>query len=86
MLSRTVQEPLGTLPVPVRTAVLQTAAQLDPETVEAKVNSKLLMYGEGQYRWVSRWRFINEDVRRLITGRNGLTHSTYHTVEDYVCD
>lgn len=83
MLSRTVQEPLGTLPVPLRSAVLRTAAELDAETLEVQVQSKLLMFAEGRYTWVSRWRFLDEEVQRHLTGHGTLTQTSYGSVEEF---
>lgn len=83
MLSRTPQEPLGTLPVPLRSAVLRVAAESDPELLELHVQRKLLMFSEGTYTWVQRWRFLNEDVQRLLTGRGAVTQQSYSSLDDF---
>ena len=56
LLGRTEQEPLGSLPIPIRTAVLKTVKQLDPEAIEFTLLKKSpLEFTEGEYEWVNTW-------------------------------
>lgn len=60
LLGRTEQEPLGSLPIPIRTAVLKTIKQLDAEAIEFTLLKKSpLEFAEGEYEWVDSWNDRN---------------------------
>lgn len=60
LLGITEQEPLGSLPVPVRTAVLKTVRQCYPDTIDLRLNKKSpLDFAEGKYEWVENWSYKN---------------------------
>lgn len=58
-LGPTPQQPLGVLPAPVRNAVLRAAHELDPQAVEVETRAHELLFGEGQFVSVPRWRFLH---------------------------
>ncbi|AFY53873.1 superfamily II DNA helicase [Rivularia sp. PCC 7116] len=60
LLGITEQEPLGTLPIPIRTAVLKTVKQFNPDSIDLRLNKKSpLDFGEGEYEWVESWNYKN---------------------------
>lgn len=84
MLARTEQEPLGPLPVPVRSAVLSVAADLSPHEFDITRHHEVLNYAEGSYRWVSRWRLRSESLKKLLLDRTGAgRRATYGSVDEF---
>jgi ATP-dependent DNA helicase RecQ len=60
LLGRTEQEPLGSLPIPIRTAVLKTIDLQNPGTIELTLFKKSpLEFAEGEYEWVNSWHDQN---------------------------
>lgn len=62
LLGITEQEPLGTLPVAIRTAVLKTIKQIQPDAIELILNQKSpLNYTDAQYNYeyVNSWSYQN---------------------------
>ena len=60
LLGITEQEPLGTLPIPIRTAVLKTVKQFNPDSIDLRLNKKSpLDFAEGEYEWVESWNYKN---------------------------
>jgi len=55
LLGVTPEEPLGPLPLPLRSAVLEAAAAIDPAALEIELREEQLFYSKGVHRWVSRW-------------------------------
>lgn len=61
LLGITEQEPLGPLPVPVRTAVLKTIKQSQSDVIDLRLNKKSpLDFAEGEYQWVESWNYKND--------------------------
>ena len=61
LLGITEQEPLGSLPVPVRTAVLKTINQSQSDVIDLRLNKKSpLDFAEGEYQWVESWNYKND--------------------------
>lgn len=56
-LEETTAEPLGSLPMPIRTAVLKTVAEHDPTVINLELQHQTLWFSEGEYEWVSRWSY-----------------------------
>lgn len=83
LLGKTAREPLGPLPVPIRTAVLKTVAELDPEAIAFELCKQDLLFAEGEYEWVAWWRYrdrtLGEVLRRIQVG----TRLRYASTEDY---
>ena len=52
ILGKTEQEPLGALPYPVRSALLQTVQALDASAVTIQTEERTLEYLGGSYAWV----------------------------------
>lgn len=60
LLGITEQEPLGSLPLPIRTAVLKTVDQFKPDAIDLRLNKKSpLDFAEGEYEWVENWNYKN---------------------------
>ncbi|MEM7714629.1 MAG: DEAD/DEAH box helicase [Cyanobacteria bacterium P01_A01_bin.68] len=60
LLGITEQEPLGTLPIPIRTAVLKTVKQFNQNSIDLRLNQKSpLDFAEGEYEWVESWNYKN---------------------------
>lgn len=62
-LATTDSEPLGSLPVPIRTAVLKAAAEDSPDYLEVQLEQRTLWFAEGSYDWVSRWAYRDSSRR-----------------------
>jgi len=56
-LQETTAEPLGSLPMPIRTAVLKTVDEHDPTILNLDLPRQTLWFSEGEYEWVSRWSY-----------------------------
>jgi ATP-dependent DNA helicase RecQ len=60
LLGITEQESLGTLPIPIRTAVLKTVNQFNQNAIDLRLNKKSpLDFAEGEYEWVESWNYNN---------------------------
>ncbi|NJO77705.1 MAG: hypothetical protein HC827_03710 [Cyanobacteria bacterium RM1_2_2] len=57
LIGKTSNEPLGALPIPVRTAVLKTATELEPVVVNVHLREKNLSFSEGSYEWIDGWEY-----------------------------
>lgn len=67
LLGRTDREPLGSLPIPMRTAVLKIIDQQKPETIELTLLKKSpLEFTEGEYEWVDSWHDKNSYLADAI--------------------
>ncbi len=58
-LKQTKAEPLGGLPMAIRTAALQAVADHDPTVLTLELGHQTLWFSEGTYRWVVRWGYRN---------------------------
>lgn len=83
MLAKTELEPLGVLPVPLRSAVLKQASQLFPREFEIETSKELLLYTQGEYEWVRRWRLHSPTLQKLLLGTQTTTRLTYTSVDEY---
>ena len=84
MLARTAQEPLGALPIPVRSTVLSVAAAHFPGEFDIVLNKDTLNYAEGKYQWVSRWRVRSEALQQLLFDRSNTgRRAAYGSVEEF---
>jgi len=70
LLGRTSQEPLGTLPVSVKTAVLEIAHEVHPDEIKRRSVERQLLKAEdpkrATYRWLESWCFVHNDVKDII--------------------
>jgi len=86
-LGRTPLEPLGSLPVPVRTAVLEVAHEIDPDAVVLKLASKQLLNAPDQrrsnYTWVDWWRFAEDELKDFV-GDTKRESVRYRSLNDYL--
>ena len=85
ILGRTRQEPLGSLPVPVRTAVLKTASNAAPDLIRlSDRREESLKFSEGEYEWVDGWYCLDDALLNLwTTYRPSQMLPRYLSVEDY---
>jgi ATP-dependent DNA helicase RecQ len=85
-MGRTHLEPLGSLPVPLRRAVLEVVHDIDPQAVVLKLGSKQLLNaadpGRSNYTWVEEWRFAREELKDFIEStKDGVAR--YTSLEEY---
>ena len=63
-------EPLGTLPMPVRTAILEVAQSVDPEGVSLNLVEHQLLKTEdprtSTYRWVAEWNLTQKELKYFL--------------------
>lgn len=87
ILGRTPLEPLGTLPVPVRTAVLEVAQSVDPEGILLS-RPRLLEWAKGQrrsiYRWFDWWRFAQDEVKNALQRTDPGELLSYKSLNDFI--
>src|SRR5690606_25222022 len=83
LLGATEQEPLGPLPYPVRTAVLQLAQQLEPDALDVELRRETLNYLGGEYTYVDYWRFRDEHLERRLTSRRRSPTPPFGSIEAY---
>ena len=69
--------------MPVRSAVLLAAASIDPDALDLEVYKDGLLYGEGEYRWVGRWRFRDPALAEAFKASRPGTRATFSSLEDY---
>jgi ATP-dependent DNA helicase RecQ len=86
-VGRTHLEPLGSLPVPLRRAVLEVAHDIAPLAVNLKLASKQLLNtadpGRPNYTWVEGWRFAREELKDFVENtKDGAARYTF--LEDYL--
>jgi ATP-dependent DNA helicase RecQ len=87
-LGRTHLAPLGSLPVPVRRAVLEVAHDIDPHAVILKLASKQLLNAADQkrsnYTWVDDWRFAEDELKYFIgdTEKDSIGYSSLRAFID----
>jgi ATP-dependent DNA helicase RecQ len=62
LLGITDEESLGSLPVPIRTAVLKTVAEYPGEVIECKLLEESLQFTVGNYEWIDNWRYKNYQI------------------------
>lgn len=83
-LSRTPQEPLGTLPVPLRSAAVGLAKALAPDDFDVETERALLLFSEGEYQWVRRWRARSETLQNLLfSGDDSKPRRTFGSLEEF---
>lgn len=71
LLGETPEASLGTLPYPVRTAVLKTVRDIDDTAIFLHLEQKTLLHQPGQYEWVEAWHpqagsVPSEPIRALL--------------------
>lgn len=69
--------------MPVRSAVLLAAARIDPDALDLEVRKDGLLYGEGEYRWVGRWRFRDPALAEAFKASRPGRRATFSSLEDY---
>jgi ATP-dependent DNA helicase RecQ len=62
LLGITDEEPLGSLPIPIRTAVLKTVVEYPGEVIECKLLEESLQFTVGNYEWIDNWRYKNYQI------------------------
>jgi ATP-dependent DNA helicase RecQ len=86
-LGQTPSEPLGSLPVPVRTAVLEVAHEIDPESVMLKLANKQLLNAtdprRSNYTWVEGWRFAEKELKDFI-GNTEKESVRYPSLKEFI--
>jgi len=89
LLGRTSQEPLGTLPVSVKTAVLEIAHEVHPDEIELRSVERQLLKAEdpkrATYRWLESWCFVHNDVKDIIL-QEAIPgeHPHYKSLNDFI--
>jgi len=89
LLGRTSQEPLGTLPVSVKTAVLEIAHEVHPDEIELRSVERQLLKAEdpkrATYRWLESWYFVHNDVKDIIL-QEAIPgeHPHYKSLNDFI--
>ncbi|GIW27045.1 MAG: hypothetical protein KatS3mg070_0408 [Meiothermus sp.] len=69
--------------MPVRGAVLLAAARIDPGALDLEVRKDDLLYGEGEYRWVGRWRFKDPALAEALKASRPGKRATFSSLEGY---
>jgi ATP-dependent DNA helicase RecQ len=80
ILGRTEQEPLGSLPISIRTAVLKTIDLQNPGTIELTLFKESLLFAEGEYEWVDSWGSQKKTVSELI--KQQYNHPILHQLSE----
>lgn len=83
LLGKTKEEPLGTLPYPVRTAVLRAAKGLDGKAIEIQLEEKVLEYLGGKYAWVDSWTLKDEYLARRLNSHKPSSYTNFPSIERY---
>ncbi len=83
LLGQTEQELLGPLPVPVRSAVLFTAQELDRDALTLTVGNEQLHFSDKTYRWVKSWSIKEAALARMLTSRKRVERETYSSADAY---
>lgn len=84
MMSPTPEEPLGSLPVPLRSAVITLAHELAPKELDVENEQKDLIHAHGAYTWVRRWRVRNDELHnQLFKGIAPERCATYGSLDDF---
>ena len=84
LLARTGQEPLGALPVPLRSAVVTLADQLVPDELDVEQARLRLLFADAEYSWVRRWRFRRELVADTVLNESSIDRRVYGSLDDYI--
>ncbi|HOL44567.1 MAG TPA: DEAD/DEAH box helicase [Methanothrix sp.] len=88
ILNRTSLERLGTLPVSVRTAVLEVAHAIAPDEIELKLATSQLLRSEDlkrvTYRWAEWWSFAHEDVESHVMEADPNRYQYYPSLDEYI--
>jgi ATP-dependent DNA helicase RecQ len=72
LLGPTAVEPLGAIPASLRTAVLRTVAELDPEAIKLDLEVRTLDTTGARFARAASWRFSDEGHEQILNR----THST----------
>lgn len=88
LLDQTPLEPLGTLPVPVRTAILEVAHSVDPEEIHLRQAEKtLLRTGDPRratYRWVEWWDVAHNEIKETLQRIHPDDLSLYSSLDEFI--
>jgi ATP-dependent DNA helicase RecQ len=88
ILGRTESEPLGSLPIQIRTAVLEVAHEIDPEDVLVKINKRQLIRvvdpRHANYKWVEQWRFANNEKRKILRSNHSNQKIPFKSVDEFI--
>lgn len=82
LLGKTEQEPLGALPMPIRSAVIQTAKRLCAEEITTTDVLDELIYAQGSYRRTRSWFLKDASIKAQLARTPGSSLS-FASVEDY---
>jgi ATP-dependent DNA helicase RecQ len=67
----------------VRSAVLKAVSRIDLEAIELETRKDQLLYSEGEYHWVSRWRFRVPGLAQFLHNSQNGGRVAYSSVEEY---
>ena len=88
ILGRTELESLGSLPIQIRTAVLEVAHEIDPEEVLVKITNRQLLRAvdprHANYKWVEEWRFANNELGKILCSTQKNQRIRFKSVDEFI--